>query len=154
MKTEIWNSSKSLTLSIVVTHVVIVALMLLAALVPFLHDTLLFKGTYLYASKSFLAACPFLYGSTITALIILFTLRKLLLNIKKQNVFTRENVSLLRAISWLCYATALILVAGSFTTSTFLIMGLVAGFFGLIIRVVKNVIAAAVELKEEADYTI
>lgn len=154
MKTEFWNSSKSLTLSIVVTHIVIIVLILFSVILPFLHGTILFKGTYLYASKSFLAACPFLYGSIVTALIILFTLRKLLINIKKQNVFTRENVSLLRAISWLCYATAVILVSGSFTTMTFFFVGLVAGFFGLIIRVVKNVIAAAVELKEDADYTI
>ena len=154
MKTVIWNSSKSLTLSIVVTHIVIVVLLLLSLSLPFLHDTALFRGTYLYNDDTFLGACPFLYGSIVTALIILFTLRKLLLNIKKLNVFTRENIRLLRIISWMCYATALVLVIGSFTTATFLIMGLVAGFFGLIIRVVKNVIAAAVELKEEADYTI
>ena len=34
------------------------------------------------------------------------------------------------------------------------LVGLAAAFVGLIVRVVKNVIAQAVHLKEENDYTI
>jgi hypothetical protein len=38
--------------------------------------------------------------------------------------------------------------------TAFLLLSIMAGFLGLILRVVKNVFEAAVELKAENDYTI
>ena len=149
-----WNSTKSLTLSIVCTYILIVFLIMLSVLLPFLHNTDLFSGTYIYKNDNFISIAPFLYASSIVELVILLTLRKLLLNIKKQDIFTKQNVKLLRIISWLCFAAGLILALGGFQSLTLLFVGVVAGFFGLIIRVVKNVIAAAVELKDDVDYTI
>ena len=79
----------------------------------------------------------------------------LLLRVKAGNVFTPESVSLIRGISWGCY-----LVAGVFCglsiyfTFVALLVAFVAAFLGLCIRVVKNVIEEATEIKHENDLTV
>lgn len=149
-----WTPGKSITLSIVCTHIIIAILIILSVSLPFVHETALFKNSFLFNTEQFMTSVPFLYGGFLVVLIILIILRRLLLNIKKQDVFIRSNVRLLRIISWLCYLAAIILLAGSFTTIIFFFIGMAAGFIGLIVRVVKNVIDAAVEIKEDADFTI
>jgi len=96
-----------------------------------------------------------IYASLVLAAFLLITLDRLLRNIRKGDVFIFGNVKALRMISWTCFAVAiLMLVSGIVVSLPFLAISIAAGFFGLIIRVVKNVIAAAVELKNENDYTI
>jgi FtsH-binding integral membrane protein len=95
------------------------------------------------------------YACCVAALVALFFLNRLLANIKKDAVFTEENVQALRAISWCCFAEAFILTATALYFAPIL-LAFAAGvaFFGLILRVVKNVINAAVALKAENDFTI
>ena len=79
----------------------------------------------------------------------------LLLRVKAGNVFTPESVGLIRGISWGCY-----LVAGVFCglsvyfTFVALLVAFVAIFLGLCLRVVKNVIEEATEIKSENDLTV
>ena len=79
----------------------------------------------------------------------------LLQRVKAGKVFTPESVALIRGISWGCY-----LVAGVFcglaTYFTFvaLLVAFVAVFLGLCLRVVKNVIEEATEIKAENDMTV
>ncbi len=79
----------------------------------------------------------------------------LLMKVKAGKVFTAESVGLIRGISWGCY-----LVAGVFcglaTYFTFvaLLVAFVAAFLGLCLRVVKNVIEEATEIKAENDMTV
>jgi hypothetical protein len=95
------------------------------------------------------------YACCVPALVALFRLDRLLSNIMKDLVFTEENVRALRVISWCCFAEALILtVAALYFAPIIFAVAAVAAFFGLILRVVKNVIDAAVALKSENDFTI
>jgi hypothetical protein len=95
------------------------------------------------------------YACCVPALIALFCLDCLLANIMKDAVFTEENVKALRLISWCCFAEAFILAATALYFAPILLaVAVVAAFFGLILRVVKNVIDAAVALKSENDFTI
>ena len=80
---------------------------------------------------------------------------KLLLLVKKHLVFTDTAVSCLRTISWCCFLeAAMCLVSTVMFYRIHLALFFVAGFLGLVLRVVKNVIEEAVALKNENDFTI
>ena len=82
-------------------------------------------------------------------------LMKLLLLVKKHLVFTDKAVSCLRTISWCCFLEAgLCVLSAILYFRIHLALFFVAGFLGLVLRVVKNVIEEAVALKAENDFTI
>ena len=62
--------------------------------------------------------------------------------------------ALLRARPWCCLLAAVPFGVFGIWRSLSIIVALAAAFFGLILRVLKNVFEKAVELKEENDYTI
>jgi hypothetical protein len=74
--------------------------------------------------------------------------------IESGQVFTTENVESLRLISWSCIIGGLICLAPSFYYFPWALVSVAAAFMGLIVRVVKNVVAQAVALKDEIDYTV
>jgi hypothetical protein len=85
----------------------------------------------------------------------LWLLDRLLSNIRKEEIFIPQNVSYLRGISWACFAMCVpCLFVAVYGSQTFLFIMVAAAFMGLILRVVKNVIEAAVLIKEENDYTV
>jgi hypothetical protein len=95
------------------------------------------------------------YACCVPAVAALLLLDRLLSNITKGKVFAEENVKALRAISWCCFAEAFILaIAALYFAPILFAVAIVTAFFGLILRVVKNVIDAAVALKAENDFTI
>ena len=75
-------------------------------------------------------------------------------NIKNDIVFKPENCQHLRYISWCCILVAIPFGIFGFWRSLGFLVAFAAGFFGLILRVLKNVFVRAVELQEENDYTI
>ena len=79
---------------------------------------------------------------------------KLLLLVKKRQVFTDKAVSCLRTISWCCFIEAGLLLVGVTCFFMMPVLAFVVGFLGLVLRVVKNVIEEAVVLKNENDFTI
>ena len=84
----------------------------------------------------------------------LYMLIRLLRGILKNDVFVMRNVRYLRLISWCCYAVALITGIGCLF---YLPLGIIAAAMlvvGTLLRVVKNVIHAAVALREENELTI
>ena len=93
-----------------------------------------------------------LYGGRAAA--ALYGLWRLLRNISEGEVFIPENVSILRLLSWCCIAAGLVCLFSALYYMPFLIVSAAAAFVGLILRVVKNVFAEAVRLKDENDYTI
>jgi len=109
------------------------------------------SGILLYQQKLF--ACCF-YPCSVFAYVTLYSLIRLLLNIKKGIIFITPNVRYLRRISWCCLAVAVItLIAGVFYIP-YSFVAVAAGFVGLMLRVVKNVMENAVQLKEENELTI
>ncbi len=78
----------------------------------------------------------------------------LLLRVRKEAVFTMESVSLLRGISWCCIAAgALFVWLGSYFLISYGV-AFVAVLVGICLRVVKNAIAEATEIKSENDLTV
>lgn len=105
---------------------------------------------------------PFLvvmYLSILLASVALCLLNRLITNIKRAVVFETVNVKTLRGLSYCCFAVAAIYAAfGAFCMGFFYIIAWIVAFaalfFGLILRVIKNVFEQAVSIKEENDYTI
>jgi hypothetical protein len=95
-----------------------------------------------------------IYACAVPGLTALFSLDRLLANIKARNVFIEKNVKHLRVISWCSFIVSAILFVFGFYYLLFLLMAVAAAFFGLILRVVKNVIEQAVAIKNENDFTI
>lgn len=145
-----WNSKKSVDLSLVACYGL--ALILTIAVAIFLFGDVGTIEQNLVFNLGFLGCATFGY-------LALYGLIRLLLNIKKGQVFVRENVTYLRRISWDCFGVAGVAVVGGFLYKDlpftfFLLMAFIAAAIGLVLRVVKNVMEAAVELKTENDLTV
>ncbi|MCJ7856105.1 DUF2975 domain-containing protein [Lachnospiraceae bacterium NSJ-143] len=147
-----WNAKKSVVLSCVCTKAVIFLGVLFLLSAPY------WVNFYVdYAGKVESIKNPLLftiYSAGLFGMYSLICLSRLLSNIKSNEVFVENNVRQLRAISWCCFAVAFILLVSGFYYILFVIGAVAAGFFGLILRVVKNVIEQAVILKNENDFTI
>jgi len=179
-KRQIWTKAKSAILTLVCTRVLIGIIIAIAILLPFIFSAGLsggFSGNYLFSSGAagpYYGASPdagilyagmpaakipalFIcaYASFVFIMIALFSLDFLLRNIRKELVFFRKNVRYLRIISWCCFAVAVIMLCGwPFISYVLIFVAAAAAFFGLLMRVVKNVIDAACEIKDENDFTI
>lgn len=94
------------------------------------------------------------YPSAVFAYVTLYSLLKMLFNIKNEEVFIHKNVKYLRQISWCCFAVALITFVGGIMYIPFMLVSIAAAFVGLMLRVVKNVMQNAVEISEENELTI
>lgn len=81
-------------------------------------------------------------------------LLKLLFRVRVDLVFTEESISLIRFISW----CAILLGAVFFILGFYFLISYFAAFaclfLGICLRVVKNVIEKATEIKAENDFTI
>ncbi|MBQ8401889.1 MAG: DUF2975 domain-containing protein [Clostridia bacterium] len=83
--------------------------------------------------------------------ILLFALLK---RVREEAVFTSESVSLLRWISWCCIAAGILFAALGIWFLISYAVAFVAVLVGICLRVVKNVIAEAAEIKSENDLTV
>ena len=143
---KMWNPSKSVLASSICTKLIIVIVIGFLIAAP-----CLVKGYVVYAFKNPDIIIPLLvtiYACAIPGLISLFSLDRLLANIKAKNVFVEE------VISWCSFAVSAILFVFGFYYLLSLLVAIAAAFFGLILRVVKNVIEQAVIIKNENDFTI
>lgn len=151
-----WNSKKSVNLSLVVCFVTIISIVILSL---FINS---FAINYFdYANDSdhaqYLKYISFIgsfYPCAVLGIVAVISLIKMLFRIKNENPFCKENVKSLKVISWCCFIVALITFIGGFFYLPLIVVTVAAGFFGLILRVVKNVIHSAIELREENDLTI
>ncbi|MBQ2676962.1 MAG: DUF2975 domain-containing protein [Clostridia bacterium] len=146
-----WNFKKSVTLTLVVLYVFSVMIVALLFVAPsifswFIEATNLSRNYNVLVTAFYCCAAP-----AIAAVAFLF---KLLYNIRGGKVFVVQNTNLLRYISWCCFViTPIVFFAGFYYNSLF-VVSVAAAFVGLILRVVKNVMAAATELKNENELTI
>ena len=97
---------------------------------------------------------PTFYACAPIAGLAIYMLIRLLLNIINEIIFAEKNVKYLKWISYSCYAVMLITVATGIFYIPLLIIGFGMGVVGTLLRVVKNLMETAVEIKEENDMTI
>jgi len=86
----------------------------------------------------------------------LYNLIRLMYNIHKGMVFVLRNVTHLRYLAWSCAYVALVTLTVGVVMDyiPLLIISFVAFFFCLILRVIRHILAVAVEIKNENELTI
>lgn len=78
----------------------------------------------------------------------------LLLRVRKGLVFTSQSTELVRGIAWSCFLLGVVFLGlGVYFTLAF-IPAFAAAFLGICLRVVKNVLEEATEIKSENDLTV
>lgn len=154
-----WNRKRSVTLSITVCFVFIVILTAGIFFGPWaiklwfsVYRGWSVDGAALRDMVTLFKVC--FYPCAVFAYITLYCLLKLLFNIKKDEIFVEGNVRYLRYISWCCFAVALITAIGGWFYLPFGMVTVAAAFVGLMLRIVKNVMQNAVEIKAENELTI
>ena len=148
-----WNDSKSLVLSKICVFLFMALLLTCMILAPRLVDWLIWLSIQARTAGKTLFLIT-IYAGCVPAATLLLYLYILLHRIDKERVFVKENTACLRHISWCCYAGAAICLASALYYAPWLAIGVAAAFMGLIVRVVKNVVAKAVSLQDDADFTI
>lgn len=78
----------------------------------------------------------------------------LLRRVRAGEVFTGRSVALIRGVSWCCILFGLLFAVLGYYFQLALAVGFAALFLGVCLRVVKNVVEQAVELKQENDLTV
>lgn len=148
-----WNGKKSISLSKLCVLAFSVLLAGTALSAPWLvHWFLDFSRADLAGKEAFFLTT--IYSGSIPAAVLLFCLYRLLRRIELEQVFITANVEYLRRISWSCFAGAVICLASIPYYFPWAFVAVAAAFMGLIVRVIKNIIAQAVELKNESELTI
>ncbi len=154
-----YRNKISVKVSIAVCIILSVVLGILVFFAPFLFELYLtaFRGFAPEGEALAMIKKVFMlvfYPCGIFAAIILTALLGLLNNIKAGDVFTLKNAKYLRIVSLCCFAISVITLVGGFFYMPFLVVTFAAAFVGLLLRVLKNVMQAAAEMREENDLTI
>lgn len=151
---NVWNRYRSLALSHVLVKCMLVLIIVFDVLLPFITDIYCNTLISQTAQHIRIPLMISLYSASIPVFLSILTLDKILSNVKKDVVFDRANVRYLRHISWYCYITGAIFFVLGFYIFLSFILAIAAVFFGLVIRVIKNLFCEAVEIKTENDLTI
>ncbi len=146
-----YTSEKSTKLTLYITYAFMALLgILMVVAIPgarWFFGDIIRQSTLRILLTAFYVCCP-------AAWVALIFIVKILRNILKESVFTNDTVSFLRYLSWCCGFVAIACaVCGIFYMPLF-IFALGAAFMMLILRVLKNVMAKATEIKNENELTI
>lgn len=144
----------SVTLSLVLVRIVFALIIVSCFVGPYvvkMYDEGIIKLT---GQSVFVPLIVTLYCSAVPAILLVIALDRLISNIRQGEVFTAKNVTILRIISYCCFAASVIFIYFSFIRPFAWLIVAAAAFFGLILRVIKNVFEQAIEIKEENDFTI
>jgi hypothetical protein len=93
----------------------------------------------------------------ISAIIIcwsMWNMDSILRSILRGEVFTRKNVRALRHVQWSCALVAVLCLVATFAYLPLVFLTVIMSFLFLALCVMSNVMAAAVEIREENDLTI
>ena len=115
-------------------------------------DNIGFRDEITQAGRNFVLVLAYLILATVIAAdCMLFVL---LLRVRKCLVFTEKSTALVRGISWCCVLLGVIFCALGIYFQLAFILAFAAAFLGICLRVVKNVLEEATEIKSENDLTI
>ncbi len=84
----------------------------------------------------------------------LWCVDRIVTNLLRDQVFVLANVRYVRRIRWCCAGVSLICIPAACFYQPLIFMVVIMAFLALVVSLVKNILAAAVELREENDLTI
>lgn len=151
------SSKASIILSLVFSTVFFVLLLVGAVVMPsaleyFLNSLQQGEASSLFFNSTFLLFMA--YSVLAVAFLADILLFFLLLRIRAGLVFTSGSVSLIRGVSWCCFLLGALFLVLVYPFPVALIVAFAAVFLGFCLRVVKNVIEEAAEIKAENDFTV
>lgn len=150
------SSKASIILSLIFSAVFFVLLLVGGVVMPWALDYLLngLQGMEVssVSNKTFLLFMA--YSVLAVAFLADILLFLLLLRIRASLVFTSRSVALIRGVSWCCFLLGALFLILAYSFPAALIVTFAAVFLGLCLRVVKNVMEEAVEIKTENDFTV
>ena len=94
------------------------------------------------------------YCSAPAVFFALWELDRLLRAILARQVFVLRNVRSISAVRWCCLAVSLVCLPAAVWYPPIIFMSIIMFFLTLILSVLANVMAAAVEIREENDLTV
>lgn len=142
----------SATVTLWVNRVIFLAVTALVFLLPHLMD--LYIQARPLDSNAQRAIFLAYYACTPVVLFALWNIERLIRNILAGEVFVRHNARRISRLRWCCLLVSLVCLPATFFYLPLLFMVVIMGFLGLVVSVVANVMAAAVEIREENDMTI
>ncbi len=148
-----WSDRSSVVLSqacvIAFAAILLLVMIFAPALVSWLLD---FSRADLRGTEAYFFVT--IYSGSMPAILLLYSLFGLLRGLAAEEVFRQKNVEHLRRISWSCFGGSVICLLSTFYYLPWLAVAVAAGFMGLIVRVLKNVVERAVALQDEVDCTV
>ncbi len=146
-----YTSEKSTKLTLYITYafMVLLGIMMVVAIpgAKWFFGDFIRENTISTLLGAFYICCP-------AAWLALVFIVKILKNILSERIFTNETVSFLRYLSWCCAFVAVACTVSGIFYMPLLVFALGAAFMMLILRVLKNVMAKATEIKNENELTI
>ena len=94
------------------------------------------------------------YCSAPAVFFALWELDRLLRSILNRQVFVWRNVRSISRVRWCCLAVSLVCLSAAVWYPPIIFMSIIMFFLTLILSVLSNVMAAAVEIREENDLTV
>lgn len=153
------SSKASTNLSIALSVVFFAAIVFGAFLMPYFVNMLVGTPEEIAQRPFFVAEGKNIilgvaYGVLVFATLADVLLFVLLLRVRSEQVFTEKSVALIRGISWCAVAIGVLFFVLGYYFKLAIVVGVAAVFLGLCLRVVKNVIETATEIKCENDLTV
>ena len=149
-----WNKDKSILLSQILIKICYAGVAVCAVAAPWLVGMYDEQESVFGAGSVYTPLLITLYACVPPAVAALVCLDILLRNIRKNTAFIEQNVKLLRILSYCCFCVAVIFIYFAVLRPFAFVIVFVAGFFGIILRVVKNCFQQAIAIREENDFTI
>ena len=147
----------STSFSLILAYAVLVMLMFFGVALPFLMDyspiMLEIKGYFAEHNGETVFWC-WIYALLVSGIVCCGALVMLLTRVRKGLVFSEKTVSIIRFLSYGCFFIAAICLAVVYYLHSAYLLTVAAGFLGLCLRVVKNVLSEATVIKTENDYTV
>ena len=145
----------SLTISVMLFVICIAGAFVMPRLVDILintPDNIGNRGEITYVGRGVVHALSYVVlASVVLADGLMFVL---LLRVRKGEVFTGKSVALIRGVSWCCFLLCAAFCGIGIYFQLAFIVAFAALFLGTCLRVVKNVIEEATEIKSENDLTV
>ena len=145
------HSDKSLGITLFIDRAGIAAGIISLFFIPLFAS---WYDEYSQMDSIFVQFIVIVYLAMVPALVILFLLNRLLTNIRSEHIFTKQNVTILRVISYCCFCIALLSLVMAIWRLLAAVIFAAFVFIGLLLRVLKNVFEQAVLLREENDLTV
>ena len=148
------SKNLSVTISLVLTVLFFVVLMAAAVILPSFVQLISPAAGREIGPNGRILICAAGYVILALAALADVLLFRLLGLIKRGQVFSAPAVSLIRGVSWCAFGIGVFFMALTFYYLIAIVLSFTAVLLGLCLRVVKNVIEQATEIKSENDLTV